>query len=101
MGYQVSTAGNGTEAATVSKQVTDPILGVLLDLSMPGPDGVATLTELRRQRPGIKAVLMSGYEEREALKPFHELGVDGFLQKPFSIEMMRKAVAVFSPEAEH
>ncbi len=87
-GFEVITSANGAEAVALVKKRTEPLLGVLLDLTMPELDGVATLQALRALRPDLRAVLMSGYEQREALRRFEGLGLSGFLQKPFSMDAL-------------
>jgi PAS domain S-box-containing protein len=66
---------------------------VLLDLSMPRLGGLETFKRLRRCRPDIPVVLMSGFEEDEALERFAGMGITGFLQKPFTIQALRAIVA--------
>ena len=66
---------------------------VLLDLSMPELDGEATLRELRKSSPSARVLLMSGYEESEALRQFAGLDLDGFLQKPFTPEALLGGLA--------
>jgi PAS domain S-box-containing protein len=58
---------------------------VLLDLTMPEMDGEQTFAELRRLRPDVRVVLMSGYNAQEALGRFNGKGLASFLQKPFTI----------------
>jgi two-component system, cell cycle sensor histidine kinase and response regulator CckA len=65
---------------------------VVIDLSMPGMDGVETLLAMRRVLPAIPAVISSGYAEDELLRRFP--GCDGivFLQKPFTVQTLSMAV---------
>ena len=56
--------------------------GVLLDLTMPGRGGLELLPLLRRARPTLPVVLMSGYSERDVARA--GVRVDGFLAKPFT-----------------
>lgn len=92
-GYIVFTVSNGAQAVALFQQ-PQPIDGVLLDLTMPELDGVSTLQALRALRPGIRAVLMSGYEQHEAVRRFDGLGLAGFLQKPFTIDALREKAAM-------
>ena len=94
MGFQVTTVGNGREA--LEKYTTD-MRAVLLDLTMPVMDGEETFRELRRLHPGVRVLLMSGFNEQEAIKQFVGKGLAGFLQKPFSVpQLIERLRAVLS-----
>ncbi len=82
-GYGVLTANDGYQALDVFRQHADEIVAVLLDMSMPRLDGLETFQQLRRQRPDVKVVFSSGYNEQEAI---HHLGDSRrveFLKKPY------------------
>ena len=68
---------------------------VLLDLTMPGMNGLELMGRLRAEHPDLPVVLMSGYSERETVRG--EIAADGFLRKPFTgaqlIEVLRRARA--------
>jgi len=89
MGLRTFVASDGEEAMRLYALHGDEIDCVLLDLTMPGMDGVATLEALRRQNPAIKAVLCTGYGEQVASEHFRNLGLAGFVQKPFQIAELR------------
>ncbi|MHB1317541.1 MAG: CHASE domain-containing protein [Anaerolineae bacterium] len=89
MGLRTLVAASGDEAIALYKRHSDQIDCVLLDLTMPGMDGVATLEALRRENPAIKAVLCTGYGEQVATERFRDLGLSGFIQKPFQISELR------------
>jgi two-component system cell cycle sensor histidine kinase/response regulator CckA len=57
---------------------------VILDLTMPMLGGGEAATELRRIRPDIPIIAMSGYGDIELMEHFGQAGVDDFLPKPFS-----------------
>jgi CheY-like chemotaxis protein len=65
---------------------------VLLDLSMPGLSGEATLREVRRIRPGLPVLLSSGYAEAEATIGLPADDLAGFIQKPYHPEALVAAV---------
>jgi signal transduction histidine kinase/CheY-like chemotaxis protein len=93
MGFTVLTATGGAEAVAAVEKHDRPIAGVLLDLTMPGMDGVATLRALRRIRPGLRAVLMSGYDQRDTLPQLEAMGFSAFVQKPFTPESLAETAA--------
>ena len=55
---------------------------VLSDVRMPDGDGVTTARELRRRVPGLRVVLMSGFQDASDARA--QAGADGFLAKPFT-----------------
>jgi nitrogen-specific signal transduction histidine kinase/CheY-like chemotaxis protein len=60
-GLEVVLATGGEEALTCVREDTGSIVAVVLDLTMPGLDGPATLAGIRRLRPGLPVILSSGY----------------------------------------
>jgi len=84
-GFHTLQAANGLEALALFQQHRDLIRLVLLDLTMPIMDGEETCRELRRQGAGVPVILCSGFNEAEALDRFGDLGLAGFLQKPFGL----------------
>jgi CheY-like chemotaxis protein len=56
---------------------------LLCDLRLPGIDGLETVRRLRSQKPGLAAFLMTGYTDVEAATSAADLGVVGFVLKPF------------------
>jgi PAS domain S-box-containing protein len=108
LGWQVLAARDGLQAVEVFRDNAARIACVVLDLSMPGRDGLATLEELRRIRPDVQAILTSGYAEQDATARFMQGDLAGFVQKPYTIEKLRAALGrittectiVDTPEAE-
>jgi signal transduction histidine kinase len=81
-GYKVRTASSGVEALRMVEE-REPEL-VLLDVSMPGMDGVEVLHELRARRAGGPAVIMLTAARREphAIEAGLREGADAYLTKP-------------------
>jgi len=92
LGYHVLTAADGVEAVKQVESYPDSIDCVLLDLNMPRKDGQETLIELRRLRPDLRVVLMSGYTEEEVEARFAGQHIDGFLEKPYTAETLSEAL---------
>ena len=80
-GYRVLVAGHAAEALALARVAPEKLDLLVTDVVMPGPSGTVLATELRRARPDLRVLLVSGYA-REALVT----GADGahFLQKPFT-----------------
>ena len=92
-GYTVLVAENGKEGVDIFRAaVGDTIALVILDMTMPVMSGDETLRNLKLIRPGLPVLLSSGYNEVEAIRRFTGKGVAGFIQKPYSIVDISKAV---------
>lgn len=82
-GYTVITASNGYEGV---QQVKDehPNL-ILMDMKMPGMDGIETLRELKRIGEADKVIMMTAYGELELVTQAQQLGAYAYITKPFDI----------------
>jgi len=87
-GVQVTLAEDGRRGLELFLANPDRFDAVLVDLTMPGLDGHETLAAMREQRPGLRAILMSGYTEQDAATT----AAHTFLQKPFSPQALRTAL---------
>ncbi|MCP4420111.1 MAG: response regulator [Chloroflexi bacterium] len=82
-GVQVIAAADGLEGLALYRQRQEDIHLVILDLSMPGMDGEATLKQLREISSDVPVLLSSGYSESEIASRFAELDFVSFLPKPY------------------
>jgi signal transduction histidine kinase/FixJ family two-component response regulator len=82
-GYSVLEACDGQTALAVAEQFPGTIDLVLSDAIMPGMTGGLVVEKLRRARPGIKAVFMSGYGGDEVMSRGIDAAEVVFIQKPF------------------
>jgi len=80
--HKVQTATTGEEAVQHVQKGLQPDL-VLLDLLMPGIDGLQTLEQLRRIRPGLKVVMLSCVSDTRKVVQAMRLGATDYLTKPF------------------
>ena len=92
LGFTVVLASDGQEAIGRYRQEPARYSLVLLDLTMPHMDGEETFRQLRHVNPGVKVVLMSGFNEQEAVGRFTGKGLAGFVQKPFAVGSLIAAV---------
>ncbi|MFA7406019.1 MAG: cache domain-containing protein [Pelobacteraceae bacterium] len=91
MGLRTLSAANGKEAVDLFRQYRNDISFIILDLTMPYMDGVATLHELRQIQPGVKVIISSGHSWETTAKIFIRDKPDGFIQKPFQmLELQEK-----------
>ncbi|MGA2689728.1 MAG: sigma-54 dependent transcriptional regulator [Candidatus Korobacteraceae bacterium] len=84
--YRVSTASNGLEA--VDKVERDSPDLVLLDMVMPGADGLETLQRIREARPSTKVVMLSCVRDTRKVAQAMRLGAQDYLSKPVQKEEM-------------
>jgi CheY-like chemotaxis protein len=87
LGYKVLEAANGREAAQISRQYAHEIDLLLTDIVMPGMRGEELVDLVRRERPGIGVIYMSGYPELQGL----EDGVT-VLEKPFTFPELGRSM---------
>jgi DNA-binding NtrC family response regulator len=80
--HQESTASTGEEALEIVQKGMSPDL-VLLDLLMPGIDGLETLENLRKIRPGVKVVMLSCVNDTKKVVQAIRLGAADYITKPF------------------
>lgn len=80
--YKVETATTGEEALARVQKGSQPDL-VLLDLLMPGIDGLQTLEQLRQMKPGLKVVMLSCVNDTRKVVQAMRLGAHDYLTKPF------------------
>lgn len=76
----VQVAGNGEEALYALEQQRFDL--VLLDLRMPGMDGMAVLKTIKQTWPDTQVVIITGYPNIETAKEAVRLGAYGYLAKP-------------------
>ncbi|MEE2702589.1 MAG: sigma-54 dependent transcriptional regulator [Myxococcota bacterium] len=90
-GYSYRVAGSGEEAlATIADAAPDL---VLLDIAMPGPDGIEVLERLRDGRPELPVIMMSGHSTIEIAVRATRLGAYDFLEKPLSCDKLLLAIS--------
>lgn len=93
MGHEVEEAGNGHEG--IARFRDGDIDLVVTDLIMPEKEGLETIQELKKIRPGAKIIAMSGGGRGSGLDYLvlaRQLGADQVLAKPFSNQDLAMAV---------
>lgn len=92
LGFVTIEAADGEEALRIFKEQGDGIDLVLLDKCMPQMDGIEVFKRLRQIRPGIKVLLATGYSEREVTEQCSDHELNGFIQKPFTMNRLSDGV---------
>ncbi|WP_058300968.1 response regulator [Gorillibacterium timonense] len=89
-GYQTFQASNGKLALEIVKQESPDL--VLLDMKIPGMDGLDILKHIKEIDPAMKVIMMTAYGELDMIKEATDLGALMHFTKPFDIDEMRTAV---------
>ena len=89
--YQIQTAGNGAQALVLLAQVR--IDAALIDLKMPGMDGLTLMREIRKDYPQIMAIMLTGHGSIQEAVEAVKLGAVDFLEKPYVPEALRTRIA--------
>jgi DNA-binding NtrC family response regulator len=85
-GLEVTSATSGREALTaVAEQTFD---AVVLDLAMPGLDGIETLRRLREAQPNLQVMILSGRATVQTAVEATQLGATDIFEKPTDVETL-------------
>ena len=85
LGYTVFTAASGEEALKIYAEKKNEINVVVLDMIMPGMDGLDVFMALKKLNPDIKALLSTGYAIDENAQEMLRQGCKGYILKPYSV----------------
>ncbi len=85
-GYAASYALNGPDGLARIKQ--DPPSLVLLDIGMPGMDGIEVMRQIQKLSPSLPVVILTGSPDTETVKKMAALGACEYLTKPIHLETL-------------
>jgi DNA-binding NtrC family response regulator len=98
-GFEVRVADSGRAALALLE--TETVDAVVLDVKMPGIDGVETFGEIRRRVPGLPVILLTGHGSIPQAFETARAGVDDYVAKPCDVEtlagVVRRVVAERAP----
>ncbi|MFW2331984.1 MAG: UDP-3-O-acyl-N-acetylglucosamine deacetylase [Nitrospinota bacterium] len=89
-GYKIVTSGSAEEALKLIKR--NPPDLVLLDIWLPGLDGIQTLKLIKAINPDIEVIMMSGHGAIDIAVQATKNGAVDFIEKPFSMEQLSGAI---------
>jgi DNA-binding NtrC family response regulator len=89
-GYDVEVVESGEEALDKIKKEEFGV--IVLDLRLPGIDGLRVFEEAKDVKPEIKGVIITAYPSKETLTKAKEIGLIDYLPKPFNIEDLEKII---------
>src|SRR5579871_364097 len=87
MGFKVHTADSAIGAARLLE--SQPVDVVLLDIKLPGPDGLELLLKIKQQQPETEVVMITGHATVDSVLAAMRSGAYDYLRKPFNIDELR------------
>jgi len=94
-GYDVLTASSGTDALEILR--THNIHVVILDVKMPGMDGIQTLNAIKRNYPLVEVIMLTGHGTIDSAVEGLKSGATDYLTKPADVQdLIEKAEEAFS-----
>jgi len=88
--FEVAISSSGEEALERIEQENPTIL--LLDVTMPGIDGIEVLREVKERYPYMKVIMVTAVESTERIEEAFRLGADNYITKPLSLEYLERDV---------
>ena len=102
----VGEAQSGEEALNLCETLHPDV--ILMDMRMPGMDGIQTTQLIRQRYPEIQILVLTSFEEEEMIQQAMQAGAIGYLQKGISVDELADAIRsayagkpTLSPEAFH
>ena len=89
-GFKVDAASTGSEA--LDKTAGGDYDAIVLDLAMPGMDGIETLKQLLAKNPDLQVILLTGQASLQRGVEAVKIGAMDFLEKPADIETLTKKI---------
>ncbi len=89
-GFEILTATNGYEALKCIEEQGPDL--VLLDIWMPGLDGIETLKEIKNQHPHVQVIMITGHGTIETAVSATKMGAYDFIEKPLNIDRVIVAI---------
>jgi len=90
----VAIASNGFQAVQMAQEKRPDI--VVLDINMPGMNGLAAFKEILKINPDTECIIISAEKDSEILRMAMSLGIRDYLFKPFTVDQMEQAVEKIS-----
>jgi DNA-binding NtrC family response regulator len=97
-GYTVKEAANATDALEL--MFAEPAAIVLLDIRMPGHDGLWLAERIRPRWSDTRIIIVSGVDDTDLVEKSKALGAIDYVMKPFDQELLRQALERAARSAE-
>jgi DNA-binding response OmpR family regulator len=100
-GFEVSGATGGAKAIEFLESNPGDVDVVLLDIKMPGMDGIETLRQIRKCCPEVQVIVVTGHASQEFSRLGRELGAFDYLIKPIRLEVILERIAAACDQDEN
>lgn len=90
-GFQVTCASSGAEGIQLNEQENPDL--IILDLRMPGMDGIETLRHIRKTDGNVRVIILTAHGSQDSFKNANGLNISKYLNKPFDCAELVKVVA--------
>jgi len=101
-GYAVQGAADGSEGLKMARTLKPQV--VLLDIAMPGINGIETLKRLRLETPQAAVIMISGHADHDQALQALDLGAYDFIQKPLDFRYLERTllakIVTLEPEGD-
>lgn len=91
-GMSVTTATCGEEALDISRNARFDI--IVIDLSMPGMNGIETVRNIKKQRPFAEVIILTGHANIKSSVEAIKVGAEDFLEKPVDMDILLKKIHI-------
>ena len=92
IGFRVISAADGLETVDLYTQHAEDITFLLLDINMPGLNGLEAALRIRHINPNVPILFMSGYPREEVMERFEHNKHTDFIKKPFESIALKKTI---------
>lgn len=89
-GYEADWVSHGSVAMQKIREYSPDL--VILDLMLPGRDGLSILRDVRRESPSMRVLVLSGMQNPAYKKQVLEAGVQGYMQKPYESQIILETI---------
>jgi DNA-binding NtrC family response regulator len=89
-GYEVSAVNDGQSALRIVEEQEFDV--IILDRKMPGIDGIATLKELKKKRPDIEVIILTGAASVDSALDGVQLGAYDYTVKPIQLSDLEEKI---------
>ena len=96
-GYRVAVANDGFAAVALAKETSFDL--VLTDIKMPGMNGVEAYKEIKKIRPGMRAIMMTAYSVEDLIKEAMQEGAYEVMHKPIVLDRLLLLIEAITGKA--
>jgi DNA-binding NtrC family response regulator len=100
--FKVLTASSGMDALEILSESSEKVEVIILDVKMPGMDGIETLSEIKRKHPLVEVVMLTGHATVASAIEGMKQGAYDYLMKPCDMDtLVAKVTAAVGKKRQH